>query len=157
MSRLFLLFCLVSIVSATLSYDVRYARVRSAETSKCLPRVAMQFINATLPVLASDDSIMNDTVYVARLGRFAIVLTQTMASGNDFCTAFGRTCTRMVVEWTHRFYPQSEATYTSHCRNVLGASEDADLFLTRYPTFENELYLCLRVGMKVPSEVPWFN
>lgn len=147
--------------SRTIPMDVRLAETRTEQTEKCLPVIALQLINATLPVLAgesTDDasasqslSLTNRSVYTYRIGRFITRLTDSMASGLSFCAAFGRTCTRVGPEWTKRRYPLSESVYMTHCNAVLGASEEATLFTqTAVPAFMNEIYRCLRVGMKVP-------
>ena len=134
--------------------DERLAVARSEQVVQCIPRSGMRFLNATLLVLARPEyegvlvsEALTDAEYRLCLGRFATLLVQYMAGGQPFCSAFGRTCSALVGEWTREYYPRSEGEYAAHCTTVLAATDEARYYLWKGPAFENELYQCLRVGL----------
>lgn len=156
-----LVLCLLSTQAAILPpLDVRLAASRTDQAYQCIPRSGIAFINATLTVLALPERggiepgsvALTSAEYPVYLGRFVSLLAQNMASGRTFCQAFGRTCCALAVEWTREYYPQEEGVYVTHCETVVRATDEAAYYLWTGPAFENELYQCLRVGLKaMPS------
>lgn len=158
---LLLLFLLLSTaVTALPSLNDRVAVARTEAYAGCLSTSAQRFINATLVTLSasgeSDDELathVNATVYPQLMSRFMTHVTQAMASGLSFCSAFARASGGLVGEWTRDRIPAPEKAYREHCRNVMRATDEADEYLFEGPAFRNGLYRCLRQAFPISAHL----
>jgi hypothetical protein len=142
-----------------LSLNERTAAVQTEAFSACLSRDALRFINATLIILSAESDLdeivssLNASVYPRLMSRFMTHVTQSMAAGLSFCSAFARASGGLVGEWTRSRVPVPEHSYREHCQRVMNATDEAAEYLYEGPAFRNRLYDCLRTVFVISSHV----
>jgi hypothetical protein len=162
------LLCVIVILSACVTWAAAVAPlsmndggavVRTEAFSECLSKDAQRFINATLITLSAESELdeartaLNASIYPRLMSRFMTHVTQSMAAGLSFCSAFARASTGLVGEWTQNRVPVPEHSYRDHCQRVMKATDDAAEYLFEGPAFRNGLYKCLRSVFVISSHV----
>jgi hypothetical protein len=145
--------------AAPLSMNDRTAVVKTDAFSECLSKDAQRFINATLITLSAESELdeartaLNVSVYPRLMSRFMTHVTQSMAAGLSFCSAFARASGGLVGEWTQSRVPVPEYSYREHCQRVMKATDEAAEYLFEGPAFRNGLYKCLRLVFVISSSL----